>query len=82
MNIIKHMEAAFVVALAFAGSATLLIDTVPEAQAKATAVAAIATPERMAVVTVSAKRLSPMEKVRSLEEDRRLAVIRGGAPRI
>ena len=81
MNIIKHMEAAFVVALAFAGSATLLIDTLPEAQAKAPAVAAIATPERMAVVTVSAKRLTPIEKARSLEEER-LAAIRGGAPRI
>jgi hypothetical protein len=70
MNIVKHMEAAFVVALGLAGSATYLIDALPEAQAHPQTAATIATPANMAVVTVSAKRMSAAEKQQSLEAER------------
>lgn len=64
MNIMKHMEAVFVVAIGVAVSGSYLIDNIPEAQARTyTADAAqVASGARMAVVTVTAKRLSPEEK--------------------
>jgi Flp pilus assembly protein CpaB len=64
VNVLKHMEAVFVVAVSLAGSASYLAANLPQAQAAAPAadVAAIATPTKMAVVTVSAKRLSTAEK--------------------
>lgn len=75
MNVLKNFEAVFVVALGVAASASFLsqspeqaIAAVPQAQS-----ASVATPSKMAVVTVSAKRLSSVEKRRSLEDERRLA---------
>lgn len=64
MNIIKHMEAVFVVAIGVAVSGSYLVDNIPEAQARPyTADAAqVASGAKMAVVTVTAKRLSPEEK--------------------
>jgi hypothetical protein len=67
MNIAKHMEAVFVAALAFAGSASLVADTLPAAQAHAQAPAAssVGTASHMAVVVVSAKRMSDTGKLAS-----------------
>ncbi|MFC5458821.1 hypothetical protein [Massilia niabensis] len=63
MNIAKHMEAVFVVALAAAGSASYFTDAVPHAHASPAVIqdSSIATETRMAVVVVKAKRLSPAE---------------------
>jgi hypothetical protein len=75
MNILKEFEAVFVVAVGVAASAMLLSQepaqaSVPSLQAQ---IASVATPSKMAVVTVSAKRMSSAEKQRSLEDERRLA---------
>ena len=64
MNIAKHMEAVFVAALAFAGSASFVADTLPAAQAHNQAqLAAAAVPAGVPVVVVSAKRPSAVEKL-------------------
>jgi hypothetical protein len=80
MNVLKNFEAVFVVALGVAASASYLMQAPREAVAAAPQVlsASIATPTKMAVVTVSAKRMSAVEKQRSLEDERRLAR-QGGA---
>ncbi|QOY96294.1 hypothetical protein IM543_11000 [Massilia sp. UMI-21] len=64
MNIMKHMEAVFVVAMSLAVGGSYLVDAIPEAQARsyAAADAMVASGDRMAVVTVSAKRLPAEEK--------------------
>jgi hypothetical protein len=63
VNILKHMEAAFVVALAVAGTASVVAQA-RDSQAPATIQeTSIATPTRMAVVTVKAKRLTPAQKL-------------------
>ena len=58
MNIAKHMEAVFIVALAAAGSASFFTDTLPQAQARPAPIvdSSIATETRMAVVVVKGKR--------------------------
>jgi hypothetical protein len=58
MNIHKHMEAIFVVTLAAIGVGTFALDSVPEAEAKASTPVAqdVATPGTMAVVIVRAPR--------------------------
>ena len=58
MNIAKHMEAVFVVALAAAGSASYFTDAVPHAHASPAVIqdSSIATETRMAVVVVKGKR--------------------------
>ena len=58
MNIAKHMEAVFVVALAAAGSASFFTDALPQAHARPAAIvdSSIATETRMAVVVVKGKR--------------------------
>lgn len=65
MNVIKHMEAVFVVAISLAVSGSYLVDAIPEAQARAHVAdaAMVASGDKMAVVTVSAKRLSSEEKL-------------------
>jgi hypothetical protein len=72
MNLIKHMEAAFVFALSVAGAASVAIDAMPLAQAQVPvqAQSSIATPASMAVVKVSAKRMTPAEKQQSLQAER------------
>ncbi|MGZ5198487.1 MAG: hypothetical protein ACXWC4_01865 [Telluria sp.] len=69
MNIAKHMEAIFVAALAFAGSASFVAETLPEAQAhtQAPVASSIGTSSHMAVVVVSAKRMSEAEKLASMQ---------------
>jgi hypothetical protein len=73
VNIAKHMEAVFVVALAAAGSASYFTDAVPKAQASPAVIqdSSIATETRMAVVVVKAKRLSPAEQGVTVLADRR-----------
>jgi hypothetical protein len=58
VNIAKHMEAVFIVALATAGAASFLDDPLPQAQARAGAIidSSIATETKMAVVLVKGKR--------------------------
>ena len=60
MNIAKHMEAVFVVALAAAGSASFLSSPLQESQAQARPAviqdSSIATETKMAVVVVKGKR--------------------------
>ncbi len=64
MNVMKHMEAVFVVAMSLAVSGSYLLDAVPEAQARSYGAdaAMVASGDKMATVTVSAKRLSTEEK--------------------
>jgi hypothetical protein len=74
MNVLKNLEAVFVVALGMAVSASYVAPALGESAATAQAQSAsIATPGKMAVVTVSAKRMSAAEKQRSLEDERRMA---------
>jgi hypothetical protein len=75
MNVLKNFEAVFVVALGVAACASYVMQSPREALAATPqpVSAGIATPSKMAVVTVSAKRMSAAEKQRSLEDERRLA---------
>jgi hypothetical protein len=75
MNVLKNFEAVFVVALGVAASASFVLQAPAEAVAAApqSVSASIATPSKMAVVVVTAKRMSAGEKERSLEDERRLA---------
>jgi hypothetical protein len=78
MNVLKNFEAVFVVAVGvatctsyFAQSAEVSAN--PAASEKTSSVMSVATPSRMAVVTVVGKRMNALEKQRSLEDERRLA---------
>ena len=68
MNILKHMEAAFLVAALVAVPASYLGGGIPDAQARVNAATsqtyadAVATPGKTAVVVVSAKRLDAEDK--------------------
>jgi parvulin-like peptidyl-prolyl isomerase len=64
MNVIKHMEAAFIVALGLAAAGSVAVDTVKPAQANAAVVAGIP------VVHVTAKRLTAAEKEQLLALER------------
>ncbi|GAB3439630.1 hypothetical protein NX773_15640 [Massilia solisilvae] len=71
MNLIKHMEAVFVAALAFAGSLSYVVETLPQAQAHVAAPAASSVAATsMPVVIVSAKRMTEAEKRASLQAER------------
>ncbi len=70
MNILKNFEAVFIVALGTAIAAAGVGQDESNVSARA---ASIATPTKVAVVTVSAKRMSALEKQRSLEDERRVA---------
>jgi hypothetical protein len=67
MNVIKHMEAAFVVALGLAAASSVAVDTFKPAQANAPV---YATTAGIPVVHVTAKRLSPVEKAQMLALER------------
>jgi hypothetical protein len=67
MNVIKHMEAAFVVALGLAAAGSVAVDTFKPAQASAPV---YATTAGIPVVHVTAKRLSPVEKQQMLALER------------
>lgn len=75
MNILKNMEAVFLVSLAIAGPASVVIDALPDAKATRTPTAAIATQQAIPVVVVSARRMTEEEKRQSLEEEARAATI-------
>jgi hypothetical protein len=70
VNIAKHMEAVFVVALAAAGCAHFVADRLPQARARPAAIqdSSIATETRMAVVVVKGKR--PGAEQRTVLADR------------
>jgi hypothetical protein len=70
VNIAKHMEAVFVVALAAAGCAHFVAGQLPQAQARPAAIqdSSIATETRMAVVVVKGKR--PGAEQRTVLADR------------
>lgn len=72
MNVLKHMEAVFVIALAAAGTTSFVAQAMPHAatQADSQLSASIGTPTKMATVTVIGKRLSPAEKQRLLQLER------------
>jgi hypothetical protein len=72
MNVLKHMEAAFIIALAAAGATSLVAQAMPYTAGPSDAPlsASIGTPTKMAVVTVTAKRLTPAEKQRQLRAER------------
>lgn len=67
MNILKHMEAAFIVALAVAGTAGYVAGA---SEAPVQLASNIATPTKMAVVTVTAKRPTPVQKLQLLLAER------------
>jgi hypothetical protein len=68
MNALKHMEAAFVIALSVAGIGGYLAASAQDAYALPAPISATAAPD-MAVVTVVGKRLSAAEKAQSLREE-------------
>jgi hypothetical protein len=67
MNVIKHMEAAFIVALGLATAGGVAVDTLKPAQ---TTVPVVATTAGIPVVHVSAKRLTPVQKQQMLALER------------
>lgn len=69
MNVIKHMEAAFVLSLAAAGLAAVAVDGIPQAQARVPAQAAAVQPA-IPVVHVTGKRMTAIEKLQSLALER------------
>ncbi|MGJ7916337.1 hypothetical protein ACI48D_12795 [Massilia sp. LXY-6] len=70
MNVLKHMEAAFLLSLSVAGVASVAIDAIPPAEAGVPVRAAAAIQPGMPVVHVSAKRMTDTEKRQSLEAER------------
>jgi hypothetical protein len=89
MNVLKNFEAVFVVAVAVAACTSYFAepaDATANAAVKTNSGAAtmsamsIATPSRMAVVSVVGKRMSAIEKQRSLEDERRLAKLGAANP--
>jgi hypothetical protein len=72
VNLAKHMEAVFVLALAAAGSASFFTESLPQAQARPAAIqdSSIATETKMAVVVVKGKRPGA-EQQRTVLADRR-----------
>jgi hypothetical protein len=74
VNILKHMEAAFVVTVAILGSAAFVTESVPEANARpylAPAESLASADAPIATVYVTAKRMTPEQKRMSLEQERR-----------
>ena len=70
MNILKNMEAAFLFSLSVAGVASVVVDTIPPAQASVPAQVQVAVQPDIPVVHVSAKRMSDAEKRASLQAER------------
>lgn len=78
MNVLRNFEAVFAVALGVAAAVGYVAQPAGAADGAPTLRANVATPSTMAVVTVSAKRMSTLEKQRSLEDERGVAKA-GGA---
>jgi hypothetical protein len=70
MNIIKHMEAAFLFSLSVAGVASVAVEAIPPAQASAPARIEVVAQSSMPVVHVTAKRMTEAEKRLSLQAER------------
>jgi hypothetical protein len=70
MNVLKHMEAAFVFALSVAGVASVAADAVSPAQATVPVSAQAAVQTSMPTVHVSARRMTEAEKRQSLQAER------------
>jgi len=70
MNVLKHMEAAFLFSLSVAGVASVAIDAIPPAQASVPAQVQVAVQPNIPVVHVSAKRMTDAEKRASLQAER------------
>jgi hypothetical protein len=74
VNILKHMEAVFVVTVAIFGSAAFVAERLPEANARTYSIPASAIAEApMIVVHVTAKRMTPEANRLSLEQEPRAA---------
>jgi hypothetical protein len=74
MNILKHMEAVFVVTVAVLGSAALITEQLPEANARphsALSARVVTSEAPLTVVYVTAKRMTPEQKRVSFEQERR-----------
>jgi hypothetical protein len=71
MNVIKHMEAAFLVALSLAAATSVAVDRIqPSHGATPAATPAVAITAGIPVVHVTAKRLTPVEKQQMLALER------------
>lgn len=70
MNVLKHMEAIFVVALVAIGTVSFVAQAKPYTAPQAQSFAAAATQPQMTVITITAKRLTPAEKQRLLLAER------------
>lgn len=70
MNVLKHMEAAFLFSLSVAGVASVAVDAIPPAQASVPAQVQLAVQPNIPVVHVSARRMSDAEKRASLQAER------------
>jgi hypothetical protein len=70
MNVIKHMEAAFLVALGLAAAASVAVDNIKPAQASAPAAPAFTVTAGVPVVHVTAKRLTAAQKQQLLALER------------
>jgi hypothetical protein len=70
MNVLKHMEAAFLFSLSVAGVASVAFDAISPAQATVPAQVQAAVQPNMPTVHVSAKRMSEVEKRASLQAER------------
>jgi hypothetical protein len=70
MNVLKHMEAAFLVSLSVAGVASVALDAVPPAEASVPVRVQAAIQPGMPVVHVVAKRMTDAEKRQSLQAER------------
>jgi hypothetical protein len=77
MNVLKHMEAAFLFSLSVAAAASIAIDAIPPAQASVPVQAEVQVQPSMQVVHVTAKRMTPAEKRQSLQAER--ALLRTGS---
>jgi hypothetical protein len=74
MNVLKHMEAAFLFSLSVAGVASVAVETIPLAQAsvpvQADVQAQATVQPTMQTVHVTAKRMTAEEKRQSLQAER------------
>jgi hypothetical protein len=70
MNVLKHMEAAFLFSLSVAGAASVAIDAIPPAQASVPSQATVSVQSSMPVVHVTAKRMTADEKRQALQAER------------
>ncbi len=77
MNIIKHMEAAFLFSLSVAGVASVAVEAIPPAQASIPARIEASVQPSMPVVHVTAKRMTEAEKRLSLQGERAGSTDRG-----